>query len=55
MDSFAKDNNYEIIILERINQILIKLKIVVMIVIFLYSIHIYYIAKGYYDMLISYF
>ena len=55
MDSFTKYNNYEIIILERIYQILIKLKIIVMVIIFLYSIHIYYIAKGHYDMWISYF
>jgi hypothetical protein len=55
MDTFVKDNNYEIIILERIYQILIKLKMIVMVIILLYSIHIYYIAKGYYDMLISYF
>jgi hypothetical protein len=55
MDPFVKDNNYEIIILERIYQILIKLKMIIMIVIFLYSIHIYYIAKDYYNMLISYF
>jgi len=38
MDSFAKDYNYEIIILERIYQILIKLEIIVIFVIFLYSI-----------------
>jgi hypothetical protein len=55
MDSFTKYNNYEIIILERIYQILIKLKIIFMVIIFLYSIHIYYIAKGYYNIFISYF
>ena len=38
MDSFAKDYNYEIIILERFYQILIKLEIIVIFVIFLYII-----------------
>jgi hypothetical protein len=55
MKIFSKDSNYEILCLERIDNILTKLKIIIIIVSFLYSIYIYYIIKYYYNRFISYF
>ena len=50
---FKKD--YEILLLEKLDNILTKLKIIIIVITFLYSIYIYNIAKCYYNYFISYF